>query len=435
MMNIGFSQMVPVMPLFVAELGGHLGATGVGMVIAAPSAAMLFLNVPLGRVCDTLGRKPLMYCGTAMTAAGMLATAYATNVPVLTMCRLLVGAGVCASSTGSSAYMADLTDRAPTHRAKIMGVNQAIAGSVWVVGPAVGGWLAEAYGLRNSFVVASAGAAMCSLGFLALPETLRIGATAAASAVSSSTDTKLSWRACARGHVERWWVDITPIIRSSNQQALIALSAVPSLRWSCFSTVVTLYAASTIGAGPMEIGYMFTALALSQAIGMIPGSYLADKLLGAKLVLVIPAGLVSCVSFAATAGASCLEHFVASMAVQGFCAGFTVPAQGAFRAEVTPQAVRGQAMSLERQAGAAISLCGPVCMGLLSDVVGSQASILLTSVLMVGCHIIYLLRAQPVAAAATAAAGPLAKAATAAASAKSPTGAVTGAVGARQKAT
>jgi len=40
-------------------LAGHLGATGVGMVISAPALATLMLNVPLGRLCDTVGRPPV----------------------------------------------------------------------------------------------------------------------------------------------------------------------------------------------------------------------------------------------------------------------------------------------------------------------------------------------------------------------------------------
>ena len=31
--------------------------------------------------------------------------------------------------------------QAPQHRAKIMGINQAVAGSVWIIGPAIGGAL------------------------------------------------------------------------------------------------------------------------------------------------------------------------------------------------------------------------------------------------------------------------------------------------------
>jgi hypothetical protein len=40
--------------------------------------------------------------------------------------------------TGSSAYMQDLSDRAPQHRGKIMGFQQATIGSVWIIGPAIG---------------------------------------------------------------------------------------------------------------------------------------------------------------------------------------------------------------------------------------------------------------------------------------------------------
>ena len=46
------------------------------------------------------------------------------------------------------------------------------AGSVWIIGPAVGGWLATNYGYTNSFVIAGVGAALCSLGYTQLPETL-----------------------------------------------------------------------------------------------------------------------------------------------------------------------------------------------------------------------------------------------------------------------
>merc|ERR1719387_1674288 len=107
--------MVPVMPLFAATMGAHLGATGIGVVISAPSLATVLLTVPMGRLCDKLGRKPLMYCGTAMTAAGTLATGFTGSLWTLILCRLLVGAGSCSSMTGSSTYMADLTDRAPQH--------------------------------------------------------------------------------------------------------------------------------------------------------------------------------------------------------------------------------------------------------------------------------------------------------------------------------
>ena len=269
-LNLGFSQIVPVMPMFAAEMGGHLGATGVGLVLSAPSAATLLLNVPLGRLADTVGRKPLMWAGTAITASGIALTAFCNSLWTLLPCRLLVGAGSASSMTGSSAFLADLSDSAPQHRAKLMGINQMIIGSVWVIGPALGGWLAETYGLRNSFLIAGAGAMLCSIGYTQLPETLKRvphlekkmeerEKEEKMEKTKSGATTKTGGGGGGRimSHVKDWWCDVQPIIRSRNQQALIAQACVFPLRFSCFTTVVALHAHETFGAGPSKLLLLF----------------------------------------------------------------------------------------------------------------------------------------------------------------------------------
>mgnify|MGYP002639071969 CR=1 FL=1 len=150
-----------------------------------------------------------------------------------------------------------------------MGVNQAVAGSVWIVGPAVGGWLAETYGMRTSFVIAGVGSALCSIGYTFLPETLRrkhaaVDEAAAVGGAGGADGASTTKRKSLREHGRAWLKDVRPILASGNQQGLIFLSIIPALRWSCFTTVVALHASETIGAGPQEIGLMFTALALSQ---------------------------------------------------------------------------------------------------------------------------------------------------------------------------
>lgn len=149
LLNIGVSQVVPVLPIFAQEMG--LGATGIGVLIAAPAVARLALNIPLGKLCDTVGRKPLMRYGTLVTATGCVGTgaAMGAGLPFVLGFRMLVGAGSAASMTGSGAMMADLTDRAPQHRAKIMGFQTMVLSGVWVVGPVLGGLLCEAWGPQN----------------------------------------------------------------------------------------------------------------------------------------------------------------------------------------------------------------------------------------------------------------------------------------------
>ena len=71
-----------------------------------------------------------MWAGTAMTACGTIATGFSGSLMTMLPCRLLVGAGSASSMTGSSAYLADLSDRAPQHRGKIMGINSMVAGEL-----------------------------------------------------------------------------------------------------------------------------------------------------------------------------------------------------------------------------------------------------------------------------------------------------------------
>ena len=117
----------------------------------------------------------LAHLHTAITSVSMIGHAAASSIGSLLSWRLLLGVGNSSSWSGSSAYMQDLSDKAPDHRGTILGFQQATIGSVWIVGPAIGGFCAEAWGLQNSFIIAGVGSALCSLGYRHLPETLKLG--------------------------------------------------------------------------------------------------------------------------------------------------------------------------------------------------------------------------------------------------------------------
>lgn len=264
-LNLGMGFMVPVLPLFAREMGGHLGATGVGLIIAAPSITRLVCNLPFGMLADKIGRKPLMWVGTGLTAVGTMATGFVTSLGSMLWWRLLIGVGNAASMTGSSAYMQDLSDKAPEHRGKILGFQQATIGSVWIFGPAMGGFLAEAYGFRNAFVIAGVGSALCSLGYRQLPETLKLtlepareGADKDATAEGLLPRLGMSEATFTKNFSE-WRRNAAELCRDPNQQALIALSLASPMRGACYMTVLPLHLADTLNAGPADIGMVSPA--------------------------------------------------------------------------------------------------------------------------------------------------------------------------------
>jgi MFS transporter, DHA1 family, multidrug resistance protein len=72
MVNMGFGCVIPVLPLFAAQMG--MGAMGVGMILSAPSVSRVMLNMPFGEATDRFGRKPLMLAGQLTTALASVAT-------------------------------------------------------------------------------------------------------------------------------------------------------------------------------------------------------------------------------------------------------------------------------------------------------------------------------------------------------------------------
>ncbi|KAG8456893.1 hypothetical protein KFE25_012683 [Diacronema lutheri] len=332
MLNLGISQVVPVLPYYATEAGG-LSAAGLGVVLAMPSASRLVVNLPLGRLADSLGRKPLMVCGTLLTTAGIVGTGLAMphGLYALVPFRLLVGVGSAASMVGSGAMVADLSDRAPEQRARIMGVQQAVISCAWAGGPAVGGWVAETYGPLASFYAAGVGTLLCSAGYACLPET-------------------------------SGWASI---LRCPDQRLLVALSAGSAISQAAFMSIVPLQLAP-FGAGPASLGAVFAAISAVYMLTMPIGSALADRSAD-KRALAVGAMLASHVAFGSLAWATSYEGFMATLIISNAAAGLGGPAVGALMAEVTPRDIRGQALSVHRTAADALGLCAPIVLGVLAD--------------------------------------------------------------------
>lgn len=404
LLNVGVSQVVPVLPILADEM--NLGGTGMGMLMASPSVARLALNLPLGTAADTVGRRPLMQWGTLVTASGAVGTGLMmhSGLPAVCAARLLVGAGSAASMTGSTAMMQDLTDTAPQHRATILGLQSFILSGVWVVGPALGGWLAETYGAQNSFYLAGCGIALCSIGYSRLPETLRKAtaapASTAAAALEASTTTpaplaKPSLANPANGGVKGQPLmpaEMKRLLCSPNVQALSALATATALSQACFMAVLTLHARHEWGATAVDLGLMFSTVGVSNLAGMPVGSWLANQT--RRKALIVPGFALSYVTFGGLAFVSEWESFYSLLVLSYFSSACVSPSLSAFTAEVLPPTSRGQAMSISRMCSDGAHLGAPVALGMLADLTSCGSSIVTTAGLCGGCTILFALRAR-----------------------------------------
>lgn len=170
--SVGIGLILPVMPELLRELSGlSIGDAAIwGGYLAFSYATMQFLFSPLvGGLSDRYGRRPVLLLSLVMLAVDYVIMATAPALWVLFVGRILAGIGGATYST-ATAYIADVTPRA--ERSAAFGLVGAAFGVGFVLGPAIGGLLAE-FGTRAPFWGAAAAALLnCCYGLAFLPESL-----------------------------------------------------------------------------------------------------------------------------------------------------------------------------------------------------------------------------------------------------------------------
>ncbi|WP_318569095.1 MFS transporter [Salinigranum marinum] len=151
-----------VLALMPVYLPDHLGLSEfeMGALLALNPAGQVVFMYVFGRIADDSGRKGLVVVGMAGSAVFALVAA-AAAVPASPDARLavaaaafvLIAASFSAMTTGALAFIGDV---APTGReSELMGLRSTAKGVGGVVGPALVGVLAGAFGYEAAFVAAS----------------------------------------------------------------------------------------------------------------------------------------------------------------------------------------------------------------------------------------------------------------------------------------
>lgn len=171
--SIGFGIVIPVLPGLIVSLTGKslAGAAEVSGWIMFLYAATQFLCGPIiGGLSDRFGRRPVLLASLTAYGIDYLAMAFAPSLAWLVAARLVAGI-TGASFPTAYAYIADISS--PEKRSANFGVIGMAFGFGFIIGPALGGIVAE-YGERLPFLLA-AGLALSNVayGYFVLPESLK----------------------------------------------------------------------------------------------------------------------------------------------------------------------------------------------------------------------------------------------------------------------
>lgn len=169
---IGFGIMVPILAYYVVQLGG--GPELATFCMALYSLGMLVSTPILGRLSDYYGRKPILMLSMIGAIAGYLMLGFAESLWMVALSRVIAGL-MAGNIAAAQAYITDITSEAD--RAKGMGLIGAAFGLGFIIGPALGSYLAgDDFATANLFLPAMVSAGMCTAALIAivliLPESL-----------------------------------------------------------------------------------------------------------------------------------------------------------------------------------------------------------------------------------------------------------------------
>ncbi|WP_349409584.1 MFS transporter [Pseudalkalibacillus sp. SCS-8] len=251
---VGIGLVIPILPYYVEAFN----ATGrdLGLLVAS-YAFMQFLLAPVwGRLSDRIGRKPLITLGMFGFAVAEFIFAFATDLWMLYASRILAGTFGSAIMPTAMAYVADVTSE--ENRGKGMGMLGAAMALGIVIGPGIGGWLAEIE-LSLPFLIAGfAGTGAAIVSVFLLKETL------------SDEAKEEAKREEKMNHFVRMWRAL-----KSPVGFLLILVFVMSFALANFTSIFGFYALKRYGYDPAEVGII---VAVTGIIGAVAQGTLVGRL-------------------------------------------------------------------------------------------------------------------------------------------------------------
>ncbi|MBD7994454.1 MFS transporter [Arthrobacter sp. Sa2CUA1] len=364
---LGFGLVAPVLPQFAQSF--NVGVAASSVVVSAFAFTRLVFAPAGGVLLEKLGERPVYVMGLLIVALSTAACAFAENYWQLLIFRGLGGIGSTMFTISAMALIIRLAP--PAIRGRISGAyaSSFLLGNIG--GPLLGGLLAG-FGLRVPFL-AYAAALLVTAVFVAVmlrdAKGARPGPDAGPAPVNLTVREALS--------------------DSAYRAALVSSFA---NGWSSFgvrNSLLPLFAAAVLSAGPEIAGISLTAFAAGTALALTFSGRLADS--WGRKPLVITGLAINAAATAAIGFSGSVAVFLIVSGIAGIGTGLLNPAQQAAVADVVGSGRSGgkvlAAFQMSSDTGAII---GPILAGVLADRFGYTWAFALTGAIAAVALLVWL---------------------------------------------
>ncbi|MBO1199921.1 multidrug efflux MFS transporter NorA [Staphylococcus simiae] len=245
---LGIGLVVPVLPVYLEDLG--LKGSDLGLLVAAFALSQMIISPFGGTLADKLGKKLIICLGLVCFSASEFMFAVGHSFSILILSRIIGGMSAGMVMPGVTGLIADISPA--DKKAKNFGYMSAIINSGFILGPGIGGFMAEV-SHRLPFYFAGALGVIAFIMSVILITNPKKATTTGFQRIEPQLLTKINWK-----------VFITPVI----------LTLVLAFGLSAFETLFSLYTSYKADYSPKDISIAITGGGVFGALFQI---YFFDK--------------------------------------------------------------------------------------------------------------------------------------------------------------
>ena len=332
----GFGAILPYLPVFLQEQA-HASVWLIGGVAAAYYVGTFVFSAPLGRLSDSVGRKPVIVAGVGLYAVGTLLFVSTIHPGWFIFFRLLEGVGAAGVTPAGQALVAELTTE--TARSRAYGWLTTAQFGGLVSGPVLAWPLYSLGGGKGTwafYTIFLFGSALSAITAVVLLFAIR-----EPEAARRRRAVKVK-RPPYRQLITR------PVM------AFVVVSATGHFAMGVFEVLWSLWLRH-LGASVRFVGLTWIAFSVPMLLAWV-GGYLADRY--SRWALMFSGYTVSAFAWITYGATRNLTVFLVVNMVEGLAIAWAYPAKQGFLVQVVPQRWLGTVQGLEQSSLQVAALIG-----------------------------------------------------------------------------
>jgi MFS family permease len=364
----GSGIIAPILPIY-GELFSS-SATLVGMLITIFGITRFVANFPSGLAFEKIGPRALLISGSAVLLLGGVGAALASDLVSLLIWRGVQGLGSGIFLTTVGVLVGKISR--PETRGRFLANYQTAVFIGAGVGPALGGYIAQWFGITAPFWAY----ALVALAALIVSLFFSLGATAGQDASTAVGPP----------------VRLGAVLRQPEFLANVAMSfALGFLRTAALWQLIPLIASGRFSMSFDLIGIAITVTSFSTLLVLPVSGRLIDRYGSRFLPAIAALGLAG--SLVLVALGPTQFWFWAGISLTGIASGLIGPALATALVDMTPSHLLGGATGFQRMIGDAGFVAGPVVVGALADlaILDDAGGLVLTGGLIAASGIFWIL--------------------------------------------